>query len=257
MTLFTTQVLIIGGGATGTGLARDLALRNVQCLLVDQRDVDAGASGANHGLLHSGARYVSGDAESASHCREEGSLLKALAPQCVEDTKGLFVAVQGDDERYIADFGQLCAKCGIPAREITPQRARELEPSLSPRVIAAYEVDDATVDPFKLALDNIAQAQALGSKLLTHTRVVGFEARNRRIEAACLVDTRTGEQHLAHAAWVVNAAGAWSGEVAAMAGLKLCLLFSKGTLVITHNRLTHRVVNRLRKPSNADIIVPG
>jgi len=58
-----TQVLIIGGGATGTGLARDLALRGVECLLVEKQDINAGASGGNHGLLHSGARYVSTDGE--------------------------------------------------------------------------------------------------------------------------------------------------------------------------------------------------
>ena len=48
-----TQVLIIGGGATGTGLARDLALRGVQCIVAERWDINAGASGANHGLLHS------------------------------------------------------------------------------------------------------------------------------------------------------------------------------------------------------------
>ena len=53
-----TQVLIIGGGATGTGIARDLALRGVQCMLVEKGDINAGTSGANHGLLPSGARYV-------------------------------------------------------------------------------------------------------------------------------------------------------------------------------------------------------
>jgi glycerol-3-phosphate dehydrogenase len=54
----STQVLIIGGGVTGSGLARDLALRGVRCLLVEKQDVNAGASGGNHGLLHSGARYI-------------------------------------------------------------------------------------------------------------------------------------------------------------------------------------------------------
>ena len=64
-----TQVLIIGGGVTGTGLARDLALRDVQCILVEKEDINAGASGGNHGLLHSGARYVSNDPISAEECR--------------------------------------------------------------------------------------------------------------------------------------------------------------------------------------------
>jgi glycerol-3-phosphate dehydrogenase len=61
-----TQVLIIGAGATGTGLARDLALRGVHCIIVEKKDVNAGASGGNHGLLHSGARYISSDPASAA-----------------------------------------------------------------------------------------------------------------------------------------------------------------------------------------------
>ncbi len=71
-----TQVLIIGGGATGTGIARDLALRGIQSILVEKGDLNAGASGANHGLLHSGARYVAKDPVAARECHEESRILK-------------------------------------------------------------------------------------------------------------------------------------------------------------------------------------
>ncbi|MCP4687425.1 MAG: FAD-dependent oxidoreductase, partial [Desulfobacterales bacterium] len=64
-----TRVLVIGGGVTGAGIVRDLAMRGVDCLLVERRDVNAGASGANHGLLHSGARYVGQDQTAAAECR--------------------------------------------------------------------------------------------------------------------------------------------------------------------------------------------
>ena len=73
MSDYKTQVLIIGGGATGTGIVRDLALRGVDCILVEQQDLNAGASGANHGLLHSGGRYVFADPGSASECRSSPS----------------------------------------------------------------------------------------------------------------------------------------------------------------------------------------
>ena len=52
------QVVVIGGGATGTGILRDLALRGIDSLLVEQNDLATGTSGRFHGLLHSGARYV-------------------------------------------------------------------------------------------------------------------------------------------------------------------------------------------------------
>ena len=113
-----TKVLIIGGGVTGTALARDLALRGVDCILVEKSDINAGASGRNHGLLHSGARYVAGDADAAMECRAEGDILKRVAAQTIQDTGGLFVAVQGDDERYIADFPAYCERSGISARAV-------------------------------------------------------------------------------------------------------------------------------------------
>ena len=137
-----TEVLIIGGGATGTGIARDLALRGVNSILVEKGDLNSGASGANHGLLHSGGRYVSNDQEAARECKDEGDIIKKLMPQCVEDTGGLFVAVEGDDERFIADYPSYCEQCGVPCQEITLEEARILEPNLSEKIIAAYSQDN-------------------------------------------------------------------------------------------------------------------
>ncbi|KPJ96227.1 MAG: glycerol-3-phosphate dehydrogenase [Gammaproteobacteria bacterium SG8_11] len=252
-----TQVLIIGGGATGTGIARDLALRGVQCTLVERGDINAGTSGANHGLLHSGARYVSSDQGSAIECRIEGELLKRMAPQCIEDCGGLFVAVEGDDEKYVADFPHLCVQCEIPVKEMDVKEAREIEPTLSDKLIAAYAVKDASIDPFKLSLENMAHAQALGSTLLRFRQVVGFEKKNHRIVTTRLRNAVTGKETIIEADLVVNATGAWAGEVAALAGAEIEIICSKGSLLVTHNRITNLVVNRLRASANADILVPG
>ena len=140
MTLLKTQVLIVGGGATGAGLARDLSLRGVPCLLVERGDIAAGASGANHGLLHSGARYVAKDPQAAMECAVEGAILKKVAAGCIEDTGGLFVAVAGDDERYVADFPSHCHTCGVACEPLALGEAREMEPVLSEKLIAAFKV---------------------------------------------------------------------------------------------------------------------
>ena len=252
-----TQVLIIGGGATGTGLARDLAMRGVRCILVEQKDINAGASGANHGLLHSGGRYVSSDPGSAKECRLEAELLKELAPHCIEDTGGLFVAVEGDDEKYVADFPHLCSQSDIPVKELSVQEAREMEPVLSEKLIAAFMLEDASIDPFKLSMENIFQAQHLGSTLHCFTKVVGFDKGSHRIQAARLLNMLTGEEFTIEAEQVVNATGAWAGVIADLAGVTIPIVFSKGSLLITHNRISDRVINRLRPSSNADILVPG
>jgi glycerol-3-phosphate dehydrogenase len=257
MAKFETQVLIIGGGATGTGIARDLALRGVDCILVERRDINSGASGANHGLLHSGARYVRTDPLAARECREEGNLLKKLAPQCIENMGGLFVAVEGDDENYVADFPHLCAECGIPVRDLDVREAREIEPVLSEKLIAAYLVEDASVDPFRLSLENIGQAMDLGCSLLLNSKLVGFTKKHNRIQLAHFQNGKTGEKITVAARQVINATGAWAAEVAALAGVHIDILYSKGSLLITDERLSYRVLNRLRPSSDADILVPG
>jgi len=252
-----TQVLIIGGGVTGTALARDLALRGIDCVLVEKEDINAGASGRNHGLLHSGARYVAGDRAAAMECRSEGEILKRVAAQTIQDTGGYFVAVQGDDERYIADFASHCSRSGITARAVDIGAARALEPALSERAIAVFEVADASIDPFRLSLESMAQARSLGARLMRRTGVVGFEREGRLIRAVRVRPPGGGDELRIEAAQVVNAAGAWAREVAQLAGTPIAMTYSKGTLLVTHTRLASRVVNRLRLPGNADIMMPG
>jgi glycerol-3-phosphate dehydrogenase len=255
--VLSTQVLIIGGGATGTGLARDLALRGIACILVEKQDINAGASGGNHGLLHSGARYIASDPAAAWECRDEGAIIKRLAPQCVENTGGLFVAVKGDDERYIADFADRCGRCGIAAQALDPRDALDMEPALSPETIAVFAVADASIDPFKLSLDNLAQAGKLGTSLLLHHKVVGFDKRVGRIEAVRLADLRRATEVRIHADQIVNASGAWAGDVAAMAGACIEMVYSQGSLIVSQMRIGERVINRLRKAADADILVPA
>lgn len=252
-----TRVLIIGAGATGTGLARDLSLRGVDCIVVEKRDVNAGASGGNHGLLHSGARYIVSDPAAARECHAENQLLRKMAPHCIEKTGGLFVAVQGDDENYVSNFPDACRRWGIPVRAVDPKEARRMEPALSPRIIAAFQVDDATVDPFKLSLDNIADARGRGCRLLRYSRVTGFEMDGRRICRTRVTDALTGRVHRVEAEMVINAAGAWADIIAGLAGVEMKIRRSKGSLLVTQNRLTRRVINRLRMPTDGDILVPG
>ena len=256
-TLPPTRVLIIGGGATGTGLARDLSLRGIPCVLVEKQDINAGASGGNHGLLHSGARYVASDAEAARECCVENKILKKLAPHCIEDTGGLFAAVAGDDENYIADFPHYCSNCGISATALDIKTAREMEPSLSAKIIAAYQVPDASIDPFRLSLENIAHAGRLGGTYYKNTEVTGFVIHNGTIQATCLRNRHTGDEFLIEAEQVVSAGGAWAQNIGKQAGVSIDMIYSKGTLLVTQNRIAHRVVNRLRPATDGDILVPG
>jgi glycerol-3-phosphate dehydrogenase len=253
----TTQVLIIGGGVTGTGLARDLSFRGISCLVLEMDTINSGASGRNHGLLHSGARYVSSDPAAAKECKKEGDVLKAIAPHCIEQTQGLFVAVREDPEDYIAAFPGLCKNAAIPCEPLDIKEALELEPALSKEIVAAFRVADASVDPFHISLENMNQAIEHGAQYFNNCRVIQFMTVSRSIRTVVARDVVTRRLFEIEAGVVVNAAGAWSGDIARLAGLHVPMIYSKGSLLISHNRVTRHVINRLRPPSDGDILVPG
>src|SRR3712207_9431469 len=93
------DVIIIGGGITGAGTARDCAMRGLKVLLVEKYDFTNGATGRNHGLLHSGARYAVTDGESARECIKENMILRRIARHCVDETAGLFITLPEDELR--------------------------------------------------------------------------------------------------------------------------------------------------------------
>ncbi|OGR12117.1 MAG: glycerol-3-phosphate dehydrogenase, anaerobic, A subunit [Desulfobacterales bacterium RIFOXYA12_FULL_46_15] len=252
-----TQVLIIGGGATGTGIARDLSLRGLNVILIEKQDLNAGASGGNHGLLHSGARYVCSDHEAAVECNNELNIIKRTAGHCVEETGGFFVAVCGDDEKYIADFPGMCRAAGIPFKSVDVTDARQMERSLSEKIIAVYEVNDASINPFKLSIENMNDAVSMGGQYFSYCMLQAVEMENKKVCYAKIQNRISNEIFYIKADTYVNASGAWAGRIAELAGIPINMVFSKGSLLVTSKRITKRVINRLRKAADGDILVPG
>ncbi|WP_455061893.1 anaerobic glycerol-3-phosphate dehydrogenase subunit A [Prevotella fusca] len=250
------DVIIIGGGVTGSGTARDCALRGLRVLLVEKYDFSNGATGRNHGLLHSGARYAVTDPESASECIKENMILRRIARHCVEETDGLFITLPEDDIQYQKTFVEGCQKAGISASIISPAEARRIEPSVNPDLIGAVRVPDASVDPFHLTTANILDARRHGAEILTYHEVVGLIVNNGRVEGVHLRNNHTGEESETHCRIVINAAGIWGHGIVKMAGIKMNMFPAKGTLLIFGHRVNNMVINRCRKPANADILVP-
>ena len=250
------DVIIIGGGVTGSGTARDCALRGLRVLLVEKYDFSNGATGRNHGLLHSGARYAVTDPESASECIKENMILRRIARHCVEETDGLFITLPEDDIQYQKTFVEGCQKAGISASIISPAEARRIEPSVNPDLIGAVRVPDASVDPFHLTTANILDARRHGAEILTYHEVVGLIVNNGRVEGVHLRNNHTGEESETHCRIVINAAGIWGHGIVKIAGIKMNMFPAKGTLLIFGHRVNNMVINRCRKPANADILVP-
>ncbi|MBQ7940917.1 MAG: anaerobic glycerol-3-phosphate dehydrogenase subunit A [Muribaculaceae bacterium] len=251
------DVIVIGGGATGAGTARDCAKRGLKTLLLERFDFTNGATGRNHGLLHSGARYAVTDGESARECIEENMLLRKIASHCVEETDGLFITLPEDDIAYQSEFVEACTAAGIKTEIIDPQDAKVLEPSVNPALIGAVRVPDGAVDPFRLTVANAVDARLHGAELLTYHEVTGLIIENGIVVGVEAFSHKTKETHRYYAYVTINAAGIWGHNVASKAGVTVNMFPAKGSLLVFGHRVNNMVINRCRKPANADILVPG
>lgn len=251
------DVIVIGGGATGAGTARDCSRRGLRVLLVERFDISTGATGRNHGLLHSGARYAVTDKESAEECIKENMILRKIASHCVEETDGLFLSLPEDDIAYQAKFVEACRQAGIRADVIDPKEALRLEPAANPDIIGAVRVPDGAVDPFRLTASNMMDAKHHGAKVLTYHEVTELLREQDRVVGVKVLDHKTKEVKSYYASVVVNAGGIWGHNIARLAGIDINMLPSKGALLIFGHRVNHIVLNRCRKPADADILVPG
>jgi glycerol-3-phosphate dehydrogenase len=252
-----TEVLIIGGGATGVGIARDLSLRGIPSLLIEKGDFTSGASGRNHGLFHSGGRYAVSDPETARECLAENRILRRIAPHCIEETDGLFISLPEDGLDFRDRFLRACEEAGIPTTLYSRDEALAMEPELNPDLLSAVKVPDGAIDPFTLVLKNARDAERHGAKFLLHTEVTSLILEGNKAKGITAKDLIHGEEYSVDASYLINATGAWANQFLKLAGLHIGMALSKGSMLITNQRLNQRVINRCRFPSDGDIVVPN
>ncbi|MEW6374345.1 MAG: anaerobic glycerol-3-phosphate dehydrogenase subunit GlpA [Thermodesulfobacteriota bacterium] len=252
-----TEVLIVGGGATGVGIARDLSFRRIPSILIEKGDFASGASGRNHGLFHSGGRYAVSDPETSRECIAENRILRKIAPHCIEETDGLFISLPEDGLDFRGKFLRACEGVGIQTTLLSRDETLELEPELNPDLLGAVKVPDGAIDPFVLVLENAKDAEKHGTKILLHTEITSLILDRDNVKGARVKDLLLGEEYSIEASYIINATGAWANQFLKLAGLRIDMALSKGSMLITNQRLSHSVVNRCRPASDGDIIVPN
>lgn len=251
-----TEILVIGGGATGLGVARDAVLRGFKTILVEKGDLAHGTSGRYHGLLHSGGRYVVRDPEAARECWQENQILRRHIPSAIEDTGGLFVNLDEDPPDYADKFLAACRDCGIPVSEIDPAEAKREEPLLTDRIRRVFRVPDAACDSFD-ALHLLAEdIRKRGGQVWLRHRVEGVIVERDRVRGVIVRDLVAGETRRVYGDLVLNAAGPWAGQIAGLAGLDVKVTPGKGTMVAMNSRLVNTIINRCKPPDDGDILVP-
>ena len=276
------DVIVIGGGATGIGLLWDLTLRGLDVILLEQGSLASGTSGAFHGLLHSGARYAGSDPATVAECLAENRILRKVAREFVGNTGGIFARLEEDDPAWERRWRQGCRSAGLRPERVALEDLRASEPALSPGLVAAYRVPDATIDGFGLLWSLVWSATDSGARVYFGARVTGFltdEAGVRGVRVMGVGAVRrppsddAGEDPRVRVApagpvepgeivapVVVNATGPWAGDVAALAGPRAQAAVpverDKGVMIVFNSRLVSTVVNRLRPPGDGDILVP-
>jgi glycerol-3-phosphate dehydrogenase len=248
-----TTALVVGGGATGVGVARDLALRGVDVTLVDRDHLAAGTTGRSHGVLHSGARYAETDTADAAACLAENRILRDVAPACLDATGGYVLALDGDDPDYFERKRAACDELGMDVETLSGDELRERVPEATPAVERALAVPDGVVSPSRLVVANAVAAREAGATIHEHTPVADVHVAG---DAVTGVTVGGDLGATVDADVVVNATGPWAGRCAALAGVSVPMRPTRGVMVGVPNPGVDAVLNRCRPPADGDIVVP-
>lgn len=251
------DVIILGGGVNGAGIARDCALRGMRALLVEKNDLAKGASGANTGMIHGGIRYMRYDVHTTKMACTDSGYIQRIAPHLLfrvpfivpvpkprggGKLKTLFDVIYLElaevfFEAY-DDFQPL--KRGKPHTRLTREEALALEPGLAPDILGAVTMDEWGIDPFRLVVENAIDAVENGAIVLTYTELISFVKDKAGAVTGVVVDDRVSGERQTHVApMVINATGAWGPRTAALAGGSYQLRPGKGVHIVYPHRISN------------------
>jgi glycerol-3-phosphate dehydrogenase len=220
------DTLIIGGGITGAGIARDAAMRGLSVALIDKGDFASGTSSRSSRLIHGGVRYLEhGYLHLVFEASAERRRLLRLAPHLVRPLAFTWPVYEGQRLPLwklsagltLYDALSLFRNVGrhkrLNAREVLAH-----EPCIdSRRLRGAVRYYDAATDDARLTLANVLDAESLGATAVNHVALTG-DIHARGMHVARVEDALTGSRIDVRARALVNASGPWSDAVAELPG---------------------------------------
>ena len=250
------DLLVIGGGVNGTGIARDAAMRGLSTCLVEKKDFAAGSSGANSGMIHGGARYLLFDAKVTRLSCLDSGYIQRIAPHLLFRIPFLIPVLPSGhelfDQAYL--YGVECyfeeydryqpLKNGKPHTRLSDQELHELEPGVVQGTVGAVSMDEYGIDPFRLCTLNARSAAEHGADVRTHTQVTRLQRQDDIDSDSHYQYWRVGLEgpsgsEEARARVVFNAAGPWAPKIAALGGAELKIRPGKGVHVTLDRRLSN------------------
>ena len=249
------KIIVIGGGATGCGVARDLLLRGYQTILVESGSLGSGTSSRSHGMLQSGARYAVTETSFAAECYRERNIISKIFPKAVDLIGGLFINLSNDPEDYPEQFLKCCEIAKIPTNEISISEVLKSEKELTKNISRAFRVPDALIYPSRLFDLLTKEIETYGGEILTNHQVVSIKQTNNMISS--VVVFHNGAKTNIECDGIINAAGPWSGKVAKLIDQNVDLQLTRGCGIFFTGKLVSQAINRCRVPNNNDIMCPS
>lgn len=250
------DVVVIGGGVNGVGVARDASMRGLRVALFERNDLAFGASGNSSGMIHGGVRYLTSDPHvTEESCRDSGHI-QAIAPHllfripflmAVENGRYAKVMLTLIDAYFEAYDRYQPLKRGKPHGRLTVEELKRLEPGIQGDLVGGVSFDEWGIDGARLCVANAVDAMERGAKVFVGHTVERIERREDTGEVIGVVyrDRTTGRTGHLSASAVVNATGAWAPITASLSGLpsaRARVRPGKGIHVVFDRRLTNYAV---------------
>jgi glycerol-3-phosphate dehydrogenase len=238
------DLAIIGGGINGAGTARDAVRRGLSVVLFEREDWGAGTTGGSTRMVHGGLRYLLYDIPTTRHSSEDAGRIRRIAPHVTWRIPFLWPLFPG--KRFVTEATEafLSAydpharrKGGMAHARLDAAQARALEPGLAAEVSGALTLDEWGCDVFRLAALNAQDARECGAHVHAHTEVVELLRSGRAVRGVRVRDRIDGRTRAVEARLVINAAGPWAGQVAALADARVAMRPGKGIHVTFERRI--------------------
>ncbi len=239
------DLIVIGGGVNGAGIARDAAMRGIKTLLVEKDDFSSGATGACSGMIHGGLRYLMHDVATTRKSCIDSGYIQSIAPHLLFRIPLLTPipnkAIAEPMETYFEAYDRFVEhKRGKPHTRLSPEEARRLEPGLSPKILGALTTDEYGIDTFRLTAANSLSAYEAGADIRNHCRVLKLlRGEGGKVVGVKVRDERSGAYEEIRSKLVMNAGGPWGTRLADLAGATVKIRPAKGV----HLTLDRRISN--------------
>ncbi|MEV0350315.1 glycerol-3-phosphate dehydrogenase/oxidase [Nonomuraea sp. NPDC050680] len=255
------DVVVVGGGVVGAGIALDAVTRGLDVGLVEARDFASGTSSRSSKLIHGGLRYLEQlNFELVREALQERALLlQRIAPHLVRPVPFLFPMTHlGWERPYVGagvalydalGFASGLAR-GVPGhRHLSRSRALRLVPALKRTAFTgAVQYWDAQVDDARYVMTMLRTAATYGAHVAPRAQVVGFLREGERVTGVRVRDLESGAELDVRARQVVNATGVWSDDIQELVG-------GRGQIHVRASKGVHLLVPRDRIHSLTGIIL--